>query len=102
MPEEVAQNLNKATSLLRKSISFANDGHIIHAASALHGSRRFIEKASTNSRLMELPYFAPDHYLAVFSPLVLPLSIPMLAGLGREVKRYRELTTKVLEQATLT
>ena len=95
VPEEVAQNLNKATSLLRKSISFANDGYISHATSALHGSRRFIEKASTNSRLMELPYFAPDHYLAVFSPLVLPLTIPMLAGFVREVKRYRELTMKL-------
>mmetsp|Transcript_16116 Transcript_16116/g.35576 ORF Transcript_16116/g.35576 Transcript_16116/m.35576 type:complete len:615 (-) Transcript_16116:21-1865(-) len=95
VPKAVAQNLNKATSLLRKSISFANDGYIIHATSALHGSRRFIEKASTNSRLMEPPYFAPDHYLAVFSPLVLPLAIPMLAGLIREVKRYRELTMKV-------
>jgi len=95
LPEHVAKKINTATNLLRKSISFVEEGlPVMHATSTLYGALTTIESAQADADLFELPYFAPDHYLAVFSPLVLPLVMPMIFGLIREVKRYKELKRK--------
>ena len=95
LPEHVAKKINTATNLLRKSISFVEKGlPVMYATSALYGALTTIESAQADADLFELPYFAPDHYLAVFSPLVLPLVMPMIFGLIREVKRYKELKRK--------
>ena len=90
-PEELAYKLNNATHLLRQSITLAGEGYpAIYTTSLLYGSLSFIESVQTDYQFHELPYFAIDHYLAVFSPLVLPLLLPMIAGLIREVKRFKE------------
>jgi hypothetical protein len=95
LPMDVANKLNNATHLLRQSISLIEQGYpAIYATSLIHGSIHYLESVQRDHRVYELPYFAIDHYLAVFSPLVLPLLLPMLAGLVREVKRYRELRKK--------
>jgi len=96
LPTEVAHELNNATHLLRQSISLIEKGFpVVYATSLLHGSLQHLESVKNDHRFFELPYFAPDHYLAVFSPLVLPLLLPMIVGLVREVKRFRELRNKV-------
>ena len=90
-PEELAYKLNNATHLLRQSIELAGKGYpTIYTTSLLYGSLRYIESVQSDYQFHELPYFAIDHYLAVFSPLVLPLMLPMIAGLIREVKRFKE------------
>jgi len=90
-PEEMAYKLNNAMHLLRQSITLAGEGYpTIYTTSLLYGSLRYIESVQTDYQFHELPYFAIDHYLAVFSPLVLPLLLPMIAGLIREVKRFKE------------
>ena len=95
LPEHVAKKINTATHLLRKSISFVEDGFpAMYATSVLYGALKTIESVQADADLFELPYFAPDHYLAVFSPLVLPLVMPMIFGLIKEVKRYKELRRK--------
>jgi hypothetical protein len=95
LPERVAKKINTATHMLRKSISFIEEGlPAMYATSALYGALTTIESVLADADLFELPYFAPDHYLAVFSPLVLPLMMPMIFGLIREVKRYKELKRK--------
>lgn len=95
-PDHVAYKLNNATHLLRQSISLVEQGlPTLHATSTLYGSLRYIESLQADPDFMELQHFAIDHYLAVFSPLVLPLMMPMLVGLVREVKRYNELKAKV-------
>ena len=95
LPEHVAQKINKATQLLRQSISFVEEGlPVMYATSTLYAALEQIESVQMESDLFELPYFAPDHYLAVFSPLVLPLMMPMIFGLLRELKRYKELKRK--------
>jgi len=94
-PQEVSYKLNNATYLLRESISLVEKGFpIMYASSLLHGSLQYIQSVQSDHRFVELPYFAPDHYLAVFSPLVLPLLLPMIVGVIREVKRFRELQSK--------
>ena len=94
---QVARKLNKSTSLIRQSISLTEQGYpTFYAFSTLCGALRQIQALQNDPGLMELSYFAPDHYLAVFSPLVLPLMLPMMAGLVREVKRYRELKRKII------
>jgi len=95
LPEHVVKKINTATHLLRESISFVENGFpVIYATSALYGALTTIESVQADADLFELSYFAPDHYLAVFSPLVLPLVMPMIFGLIKEVKRYKELTRK--------
>jgi hypothetical protein len=97
LPEKVAYKLNNATKLLRQSISLVEQGYpMMYASSLLHSSLYHLEAVRVDHRLMELPYFAMDHYLAVFSPLVLPLLLPMISGLVREVKRFRKLRNKQL------
>ncbi|KAL7480497.1 hypothetical protein ACHAW6_006186 [Cyclotella cf. meneghiniana] len=94
-PETVAHTLNNATRLLRYSVSLAEQGYpAIHSTSALYDSLRYIEEVRSHHELMELPHFAFDHYLAVFSPLVLPLLMPMIMGLVRELKRFKKLRNK--------
>ncbi|KAL7526317.1 hypothetical protein ACHAXR_004283 [Thalassiosira sp. AJA248-18] len=95
LPRGVAYKLNNATHLLRQSISLVERGFpTVYASSLLHGSLRYLESVQNDHQFMELPYFATDHYLAVFSPLVLPLLLPMVVGLIREVKRFRDLQKK--------
>jgi hypothetical protein len=92
LPEDVAHTLNNATHLLRQSLSLVEQGYpMIYATSLLHGSLRNLESVQIDHRILEVPYFASDHYLAVFSPLVLPLLLPMTSGFVREVKRFRKL-----------
>lgn len=94
-PEEVAHKLNNGTHLLRQSIALIEQGYpTMYALSLLRGSLQHIESVKNDHRFHELPYFAPDHYLAVFSPLVLPLLLPMIMGLVREFRRFRELQKK--------
>lgn len=93
--EQLAGKINKATSLLRQSITVAQNGYpLFYATSLLYGSSWQLQDVRNDPDFMELSYFAPDHYLAVFSPLVLPLLLPMILGLVREVKRYNELKMK--------
>ena len=95
LPKHVADKINKATHFVRKSISLAEEGYpAMYATSTLFGALATIESVKADAEMFELPYFAPDHYLAVFSPLVLPLIMPMIFGLMREVKRYNELKRK--------
>ncbi|KAL3769521.1 hypothetical protein ACHAW5_004863 [Stephanodiscus triporus] len=92
LPEDVAHRLNNATRLLRQSILHLEQGYpMIYATSLLHGSLQHLESVQIDHRILGVPYFALDHYLAVFSPLVLPLLLPMMSGLIREVKRFRKL-----------
>jgi len=92
---QLAGKINKATSLLRQSITVAQNGYpLFYATSLLYGSSWQLQDVRNDPDFMELSYFAPDHYLAVFSPLVLPLLLPMILGLVREVKRYNELKMK--------
>ncbi len=91
LPEDVAHTLNNATHLLRQSLFLLEQGYpMIYATSLLHGSLRNLESVQIDHRILEVPYFASDHYLAVFSPLVLPLLLPMTSGFVREVKRFRK------------
>ncbi len=97
LPIDVAHKLNNATNLLRQSISLIEQGYpTVYATLLIHGSLQYLESVQRDHRVQELPHFALDHYLAVFSPLVLPLLLPMLAGFIREVKRYRKLRNKKL------
>ena len=99
--ETTANNLNNATHLLRHSISLLEQDYPLqYTTSSLYKSLYYLESAINDSDLMELPYFAIDHYLAVFSPFILPLTIPLVVGLVREVKRYRKLKMKVVEGGT--
>jgi hypothetical protein len=93
--ESIAYRLNNSTQLLRHSMALIEQGYPTqYATSALYGSLHHLESVTSDPDLMELPHFAIDHYLAVFSPLILPLLMPLVVGLVREIKRYRKLKRK--------
>ena len=95
-PKRLAQRLNDATHLIRHSISLSEKGYPTqYATSAMYKSMHYLESIMSDPDLMELPHFAIDHYLAVFSPLILPLLMPLVLGLVREIKRYRNLKNKI-------
>mmetsp|Transcript_37821 Transcript_37821/g.83081 ORF Transcript_37821/g.83081 Transcript_37821/m.83081 type:complete len:458 (+) Transcript_37821:150-1523(+) len=51
-----------------------------------------VDALTSDREMLEKTYFPRDHYLAVFTPLVLPLLLPLLLGLAREMKRYKSLS----------
>ena len=53
-----------------------------------------IHNAQFDSSMMEHIHTPEEHLLAVFSPLLLPLALPMLIGMVREWKRYKTLKLK--------
>lgn len=61
------------------------EGMITHATRAnVLSSRAFF-----NPNMLALLYFPMEHIYAVYTPLFVPVSIPLLAALIREVMRWR-------------
>lgn len=75
------QNAVEAAEAGDSATSMSDINTVLLAADALTSDREMMEKM----------YFPRDHYLAVFTPLVLPLLLPLLLGLAREMKRYKRL-----------
>jgi hypothetical protein len=57
----------------------------------LNRAKSVLEDWDRNPILMRPIDFPPDQYAAIFAPLLLPLTLPLIAGVVREVKRYRRL-----------
>lgn len=56
-----------------------------HSARALaHASRAFF-----NPGMLALLYFPPEHNLAVYTPLLAPISVPLIANSLREFAAWR-------------
>lgn len=69
----------------------SQDGNYLLAVELLEESISISQSLLNDPTLMEPMDMQNDHYMAVFFPLVFPLLLPFLAGLIREVKRYRKL-----------
>lgn len=81
-----AQNcISKKNGHTRDESCFAD---IRDATEALHHAEAALESPD----LLPPLYFRPDYVAAVFAPLVVPLVLPMFAGLVREWKRYKTKT----------
>lgn len=48
------------------------------------------QRALEDAALLPPPYYPPEHYAAIFLPLLLPIFLPLLLGLWHEWRRYKE------------
>ena len=90
-----AENGEKVSSCLenlQNAIDAAKSSDDLTALSAVNTALRMTQRLATDGDMMEQMYFPQDHYLAVFTPLILPLMLPLLLGLVREIKRYKKLS----------
>jgi hypothetical protein len=88
---EVAQRWSKSMELVDLGLQHAMKGDYVSALESLDESLAESQSLLTDPSLMEPLDFSYDHYLAILAPLLFPLLLPFLAGLIREVKRYRKL-----------
>ena len=70
----------------------------MYATLTIYRSLYYLESAQSDPKLMEVPHFGFDHYSEVFLPLILPLPMPRMAGLVREIKHYRKPRNKIADE----
>ena len=117
--QKAVQLLYALTSLLqrRPSIPFQDDVasrglQAISVLEGLHGVTDLTSACQEATRALRLAhdaYFDPsllpssilpwEHFLAIYLPLVAPLLVPLVGGLFKEVKRYKEKTASKRHQA---
>ena len=89
---ENGEKISSCLENLQNAIDAAKSGDDLTALSAMNTALRMTQRLATDGDMMEEMYFPQDHYLAVFTPLILPLMLPLLLGLAREIKRYKKLS----------
>mmetsp|Transcript_50072 Transcript_50072/g.150704 ORF Transcript_50072/g.150704 Transcript_50072/m.150704 type:complete len:710 (-) Transcript_50072:196-2325(-) len=88
-----------AELLLSASSSSSRDGTSASTMRDLERAARLAREALEDGDAAEEHlYFPREHYVAVFSPLLLPLVLPLLVGLVREWKRYKKLVSPGKEE----
>ncbi|GMH86939.1 hypothetical protein TrST_g4848 [Triparma strigata] len=93
----VADKVHASVDLLNLAKSSAARGNVRDAVSHLNSALRKIEHAEADPTMVSLLYFPDEHKLAVLLPLWAPLALPMIVGLVREVKRYRQLRAEKIK-----
>jgi hypothetical protein len=88
---ESAEQIVACLENLETAIDAAKLGDVAAALSEANAALLATQKLATDGDMMEQMYFPQDHYLAVFTPLILPLLMPLLLGMVREYKRYTKL-----------
>jgi len=71
-----------------QSNSTSNDSQILEH---IHAAEILIQNAYLDKSMMEHIHTPPEHMMAVFTPLLLPLVLPILVGMIKEWKRFKEL-----------
>ena len=88
---ESAEQIVACLENLETAIDAAKLGDVAAALSEANAALLATQKLATDGDMMEQMYFPQDHYLAVFTPLILPLLMPLLLGLVREYRRFKKL-----------
>ena len=60
---------------------------------ALYHSKKAIELAESaffDPTMVSMLYFPDEHKYAIYMPLFVPISVPLLVALHREVKKFRK------------
>jgi phosphatidylinositol glycan class S len=83
---DVRDDIDGALDSLEKAYSFSNSPHfaLTYSADAItRASRAFF-----NPGMLGLLYFPPEHNLAVYMPLLAPITVPLIASVMREFVGY--------------
>ncbi|KAH8113811.1 phosphatidylinositol-glycan biosynthesis class S protein-domain-containing protein [Phellopilus nigrolimitatus] len=86
--KDVTDDVREALDALDKMYAVARESSWL----ALHYSSRALELASRaffNPGMLALLYFPPEHNLAVYTPLLAPVAVPLVAAVIREVASWR-------------
>jgi hypothetical protein len=85
--KDVVSTWNQAAALLSR----------LDSMDAVQRAFELLASVRSHASLTHPLDFPPEQYAAIFSPLLLPLFLPLLAGVRREYRRYRgKLLNKVL------
>jgi hypothetical protein len=89
---DVAESWQRAVAGIEQAAQQCRQGDFAAALNTLERVSQYeIKLLQTQPDLGEPLDFPIEQYGAIFAPLLFPLLLPMLAGLGRETKRYRTL-----------
>ncbi|XP_045189708.2 GPI transamidase component PIG-S-like [Mercenaria mercenaria] len=90
--DDIGNEVHKAVASMQESLQLLSDGYLLeayqHSKSAIQAS----EKAFFDPSLLELLYFPEDQKFAIYIPLFLPISFPVLASLWQSYKWYKGLS----------
>ncbi|XP_060573029.1 GPI transamidase component PIG-S-like [Ruditapes philippinarum] len=90
--DDIGNEVHKAVASMHESLQLLSDGYLVeayqHSKSAILAS----EKAFFDPSLLELLYFPEDQKFAIYIPLFLPISFPVLASLWQSYKWYKGLS----------
>ena len=89
---ENGKEISSCLENLQNAIDAAKSDDDLAALGAVNTALRMTQRLAMDGDMMEQMYFPQDHYLAVFTPLILPLMLPLCLGLVREIKRYKKLS----------
>eukprot|EP01125_Pyxidicula_operculata_P005605 TRINITY_DN1967_c0_g1_i2.p2 TRINITY_DN1967_c0_g1~~TRINITY_DN1967_c0_g1_i2.p2 ORF type:complete len:188 (-),score=34.90 TRINITY_DN1967_c0_g1_i2:151-714(-) len=85
--DEIAEKVKSSLNYLKKSITEGESGSIV--ASLLHSklASDLAKKVFFDSNMMAMLYFPEEHKFALYLPLFLPLTFPIISGLKKEISR---------------
>ena len=88
---ESAEQIIACLENLETAIDAAKLGDVAAALSEANAALLTTQKLASDGDMMEQMFIPQEHYLAVFTPLILPLLMPLLLGLVREYRRFKKL-----------
>ncbi|XP_076461379.1 GPI-anchor transamidase component PIGS-like [Babylonia areolata] len=88
--DHIGQEVETAVRSIQQSEDLLARGHLYEAFTASRTAIIASEKAFFDQSLLELLYFPEDQKFAIYIPLFLPISIPVLTSLIQAVKWLRQ------------
>ncbi|CAH1785714.1 unnamed protein product [Owenia fusiformis] len=96
--DDIGMEVEKAVTCILKSHKNLIRGNLRDAFTYSKEALIASEKAFFDQSLLELLYFPEDQKFAIYIPLFLPISIPVLMSILQAVKWFRSPTNKVTKQ----
>ena len=87
--DDVGDAVNEATRLYEDARSLLRGGMLKEALVKATEAYRLSQGAFHHPTMMAMLYFPDDHKLAVYFPLLVPILLPLLSNVVREVKFWR-------------
>lgn len=92
--DDIGQQVEDAVSSIQRSEELLGSGQLFDAFLASRDAVVASEKAFFDQSLLELLYFPEDQKFAIYIPLFLPISIPVLTSIVQAVRLLRQQHSK--------
>jgi len=87
--DHIQEQVEQALEAIHQSTTALQDGNLTVAVLAAKKAIRSSEEAFFDPSILELLYFPDDQKYAIYIPLFLPISLPVLLSLRQAIKWYR-------------